>query len=157
MLYTKEQQEIRDRSVWTIVQAILAPAQFLVFLISLVLVLRYLATGEGYEPATLSILAKTALLYTIMVTGAIWEKEVFGQYLFHRAFFWEDVVSMIVIGLHTAYIVGLFSGWPATALIMTALAAYAVYFVNAVQFLWKLRQARRDRSRESNTALEATA
>ena len=37
--------------VWTLVQGILAPVQFLVFLVSLALVLRYLATGEGYAAA----------------------------------------------------------------------------------------------------------
>ena len=62
----------------------LAPVQFLVFLVSLALVLRYLATGAGLEAATVSIVLKTLVLYTIMVTGAIWEKVVFGQYLWRR-------------------------------------------------------------------------
>ncbi len=60
--------------------------------------------------ATVSIVVKTALLYTIMVTGAIWEKEVFGQYLFAPAFFWEDVFSFVVIALHTAYLAALWTG-----------------------------------------------
>jgi hypothetical protein len=67
-------------------------------------------TGEGYGAATVSILIKTFLLYLIMVTGAIWEKVVFGQYLFAPAFFWEDVVSFGVIALHTAYLWGLLTG-----------------------------------------------
>lgn len=142
-LYTAEERARRDATVWTLVQGILAPLQFLAFAVSLVLVLRYLATGEGYGLATASILVKTALLFTIMVTGSIWEKVVFGQWLFAPAFFWEDVFSFVVIALHTAYIVGLFTGWlgPET-LIVTALLAYAAYVVNAGQFLWKLRQAR---------------
>jgi hypothetical protein len=41
-------------------RALLAPLQFLAFAVSLVLVLRYLATGRGYEAATVSILIKTA-------------------------------------------------------------------------------------------------
>ncbi|MEM9170863.1 MAG: 2-vinyl bacteriochlorophyllide hydratase, partial [Pseudomonadota bacterium] len=51
MLYTDEQRRRRDETVWTLVQAVLAPLQFLVFLISLGLVLRYLATGDGYLAA----------------------------------------------------------------------------------------------------------
>ncbi|MEO0816621.1 MAG: 2-vinyl bacteriochlorophyllide hydratase [Pseudomonadota bacterium] len=142
-LYTPEQRARRDASRWTLVQAILAPLQFLVFAISLVLVLRYLMTGEGYGLASSSILLKTALLYAIMVTGAIWEKDVFGQYLFAPAFFWEDVVSMAVMALHTAYLVMLFFGLgTAEQQMVVALAAYATYVVNAVQFVWKLRQAR---------------
>ncbi|MEO0358605.1 MAG: 2-vinyl bacteriochlorophyllide hydratase, partial [Pseudomonadota bacterium] len=69
-LYTAEQRKRRDQSVWTLVQGLLAPLQFLVFAISAVLVVRYLWAGAGYEIATQSILAKTALLYLIMVTGA---------------------------------------------------------------------------------------
>ncbi|MFD0858465.1 2-vinyl bacteriochlorophyllide hydratase [Roseovarius aquimarinus] len=142
-LYTADQRKRRDGTRWTLVQGILAPAQFAIFLVSLVLVLRYLSTGEGYAAATLSVLVKTAALYLIMVTGAIWEKVVFGQYLFAPAFFWEDVFSFAVIFLHTAYIVGLFSGaMTPVALMWLALAAYAAYAINAGQFLRKLRMAR---------------
>ncbi|SFJ85387.1 2-vinyl bacteriochlorophyllide hydratase [Jannaschia pohangensis] len=142
-LYTPEQRARRDATVWTTVQGILAPLQFLVFLISLILVVRFLVTGEGYGLATASILLKTAVLYLIMVTGAIWEKVVFGQYLFAPAFFWEDVVSFGVIALHTLYLYGLLTGAIGpVALMVITLAAYAAYVVNAGQFLWKLRTAR---------------
>ncbi|HKK30997.1 MAG TPA: 2-vinyl bacteriochlorophyllide hydratase [Alphaproteobacteria bacterium] len=142
-LYTEAQRARRDASVWTLVQGILAPVQFLVFLVSLGLVLRFLLTGAGYEAATLSILIKTGFLYLIMVTGAIWEKIVFGQYLFAPAFFWEDVFSFAVIALHTAYVWALIQGTMAPdALMALALAAYAAYVVNAGQFLLKLRAAR---------------
>jgi 3-vinyl bacteriochlorophyllide hydratase len=141
--YTEAQRARRDASVWTLVQGILAPVQFLVFLVSLGLVLRFLTTGAGYEAATLSILIKTGFLYLIMITGAIWEKIVFGQYLFAPAFFWEDVFSFAVIALHTAYVWALLQGSMAPdALMALALAAYAAYAVNAGQFLLKLRAAR---------------
>ncbi len=144
-LYTAAQRRRRDASKWTLVQGLLAPLQFLVFLVSLVLVLRFLASGEGLALAHASIVIKTLVLYTIMVTGALWEKEVFGAYLFAPAFFWEDVVSLAVIALHTAYLVALATGWlgPQGQLLL-ALAAYLVYVINAAQFLWKLRCARRE-------------
>lgn len=142
-LYTPEQRARRDSTVWTLVQGILAPLQFLAFAISIVLVLRYLVTGLGYEAATISILIKTAFLLTIMVTGAIWEKVVFGQYLLAPAFFWEDVVSFVVIALHLAYVAVLLTGsLDAQGQMMLALAAYTTYAVNAAQFLRKLRHAR---------------
>lgn len=144
-LYTPEQRIRRDATRWTLVQGILAPIQFVVFLISLALVVRYLVTGEGFGVATVSIVIKTLLLYAIMITGAIWEKEVFGCYLFAPAFFWEDVFSFLVLALHTAYLVALFAGIgdPRQQMLL-ALAAYASYFVNATQFVLKLRAARRD-------------
>jgi 3-vinyl bacteriochlorophyllide hydratase len=128
------------------VQGVLAPLQFAVFVVSLGLVLRYLATGEGLAVANASIVTKTAVLLTIMVTGSIWEKEVFGRYLFAPAFFWEDVVSMGVIALHVGYCVALFWGLLSPLnLMLLALAAYATYVVNAAQFVLKLRAARLSR------------
>ncbi|MEL7486212.1 MAG: 2-vinyl bacteriochlorophyllide hydratase [Pseudomonadota bacterium] len=149
-LYTDDQRRIRDRSVWTIVQGVLAPTQFLIFIISLLLVLRFLITGDGYDAAVLSVIAKTIALALIMATGAIWEKEVFGQYLFADSFFWEDVVSMIVVALHAIYVAALLLDiGGARAQMGVALAAYAVYVVNAGQFLWKLRVARLESAPQS--------
>ena len=124
-------------------QGILAPIQFLIFLVSLALVLRFLLTGQGMAAATGSVVVKTLALYTIMITGSVWEKVVFGRYLFARAFFWEDVFSMLVLALHTAYLVALFSdALGPRGLMLLALAAYATYVVNATQFVLKLRAAR---------------
>jgi 3-vinyl bacteriochlorophyllide hydratase len=144
-LYTAEERKRRDETVWTLVQGILAPVQFLVFLVSLGLIWRYLASSEGLALATASIVAKTLLLYAIMITGSIWEKVVFGRYLFAEAFFMEDLVSMLVLALHTAYLVAVFTNaLDAQGQMILALAAYASYVVNAAQFLLKLRAARRD-------------
>ena len=155
-LYTPEQRRRRDASGWTLVQGVLAPLQFLVFLASLVLVLRFLATGQGEQAATVSVVVKTLTLYAIMVTGCVWEKVVFGQYLFAPAFYWEDVFSMAVLALHTAYLLALGQGWLGSrGLMLLALAAYAAYAVNATQFLLKLRAARLQAG-VADTALAAT-
>lgn len=144
-LYTPEQRKRRDTTKWTLVQAILAPVQFVVFLVSLALVVRYLSTGDGYALATASVVLKTLTLYAIMITGSIWEREVFGCYLFAPAFYWEDVFSFLVLALHTAYLGALFIGLgdPRQQMLL-ALAAYATYVVNATQFVLKLRAARLD-------------
>ena len=147
-LYTEAERRRRDASVWTLVQGVLAPVQFLVFLVSLGLVLRFVVTGEGFGAATLSVVIKTLVLYTIMITGSIWEKAVFGRWLFAPAFYWEDMVSMLVLALHSAYLVALYFGWlSSTALMALALAAYATYVVNAAQFILKLRAARLQKNR----------
>ncbi|WP_363318139.1 2-vinyl bacteriochlorophyllide hydratase [Bradyrhizobium sp.] len=144
-LYTPEERIRRDATKWTLVQGILAPVQFVVFLVSLALVVRYLREGEGFFTASVSIVIKTLLLYAIMITGSIWEREVFGCYLFAPAFFWEDVFSFLVLALHTAYLVALLGGIgePRQQMLL-ALTAYASYVVNATQFILKLRAARRD-------------
>lgn len=142
-LYTPAERARRDATIWTTVQGILAPVQFLICLVSLTLVLAYLTTGSGYAAAAVSVVVKTFTLYAIMVTGSIWEKVVFGRWLFAPAFFWEDVVSMGVIALHTAYLVMLVAGiGSAGEQFAVALAGYAAYVVNAGQFILKLRAAR---------------
>lgn len=142
-LYTPEERIRRDRSKWTLVQGILAPVQFVIFLVSLYFVIRFLITGQGEFAANVSIVIKTLILYTIMITGSIWEKEVFGKYLFAPAFYWEDVFSMLVLALHTVYLIALTFGFlEPRALMALALSAYLAYVINAAQFLWKLRQAR---------------
>lgn len=142
-LYTPDQRRRRDATPWTVVQGVLAPLQFLVFLISLALVLRFLVTGTGEQAAVWSIITKTGVLCTIMVTGAIWERVVFGRYLFAPAFFWEDVFSILVIALHGLYVALLLAGTgSAEARMYVALAAYGAYLINAAQFLMKLRAAR---------------
>ena len=143
-LYTIEERRRRDASRWTLVQGILAPLQFLVFLVSLGLVLRYLATGHGFEAAAISVAIKTVILYIIMVTGSLWEHDVYGRYLFAPAFWWEDAVSMVVLALHTAYLASFLTDWLSpNGQMWLALAAYGTYVVNAAQFVLKLRAARR--------------
>ncbi len=158
-LYTPEERVRRDATKWTLVQGILAPVQFFVFLVSLYLVLRFLWTGEGEYAANVSVVVKTLTLYTIMITGCIWEKVVFNCYLFAPAFFWEDVFSMLVLLLHTLYLVALATGYlDQYQLMILALAAYATYVVNAGQFIWKLRMARLDmekKKRESTPGAKA--
>jgi 3-vinyl bacteriochlorophyllide hydratase len=142
-LYTPEQRARRDATKWTLVQGVLAPVQFLVFLVSLYLVLNSLKTGEHTDWALASVVVKTLVLYAIMVTGSIWEKVVYDKYLFAHAFFWEDVVSMVVLALHTAYLWVWWQGqWSSTDQLWLALAAYGTYFINAAQYIRKLRMAR---------------
>lgn len=156
VLYTPEQRAKRDASRWTLVQGVLAPVQFLVFLVSLSLVLNSLKTGEHTDWALASVVLKTLVLYAIMITGCIWEKVVFDQYLFAPVFFWEDVVSMLVMALHTAYLWVWWQGtWSADDQLLLALTAYITYGINAAQYIRKLRMARLQKS--SNSFMDTTA
>jgi len=157
-LYTEEERARRDASPWTLVQGVLAPLQFAIFLMSLGCVIYFLRTGDGLAVATASVVAKTLVLYAIMVTGSLWERDVFGRYLFARPFFWEDVVSMLVLALHTAYLVVAFANLLAPpGQMLVALAAYASYVVNAAQFVIKLRMARREAHQQAGAPLGVAA
>ena len=155
-LYTPEQRARRDATQWTLVQGVLAPVQFLVFLVSLYLVLNSLKTGEHTDWALASVVVKTLLLYAIMITGSIWEKVVYGKYLFAHAFFWEDAVSMVVLALHTAYLWVWWQGqWSSADQLWLALAAYGTYAINAAQYIRKLRMARLQKIPEATMASNA--
>jgi len=157
-LYTVEQRQRRDASRWTLIQGILAPLQFLVFLISVALVIRYLWTGQGEAAATVSIVIKTMVLYAIMITGSLWEKDVFGAYLFVPAFYWEDMVSMLVMALHTAYLICLWQNLLGTEQLMyLAIAAYVTYVINAAQFLYKFKLARISQTESERAQRSGTA
>jgi 3-vinyl bacteriochlorophyllide hydratase len=146
VLYTPAQRARRDATRWTLVQGVLAPVQFVIFLISLYFVMTSLSSGLHTDWALISVVIKTLVLYAIMVTGAIWEKAVFGQYLFAGPFFWEDVVSMVVLALHTAYLWVWWQGqWSATEQLWLALVAYGTYGINAAQYIRKFRMARLQR------------
>ena len=146
VLYTPAQRARRDATRWTLVQGVLGPVQFVIFLVSLYLVMTSLSSGLHTDWALISVVIKTLVLYAIMVTGAIWEKAVFGQYLFAGPFFWEDVVSMVVLALHTAYLWVWWQGqWSATEQLWLALLAYGTYAVNAAQYIRKFRMARLQR------------
>lgn len=144
-MYTPEQLARRDASRWTRVQVILAPIQFLAFLISFGLVARFLATGQGYAAANVSVLVKIALLWAITITGMIWEKEIFGHYFLAREFFWEDVGNAVAMITHNLYFLARGLHWSDRAVMALMLLAYCTYLVNCAQFVLKGIRAGRQR------------
>lgn len=133
--YTPEQMAKRDSSIWTKVQMVLAPVQFIAFLISFSLVVRYLVTGEGYAAANISVLIKIALLWMITITGMIWEKELFGHYFLAKEFFWEDVGNAVAIVTHNIYFVAVWAGADQQTVMGLMLLAYCTYLINCAQFV----------------------
>lgn len=141
--YTAEQMARRNSSPWTRVQAILAPIQFLAFLVSFGLVLRFLMTGEGYAIANMSVLVKITLLWAITITGMFWEKTIFGHYFLAREFFWEDIGNLVAIITHNLYFLARGLHWSDRAVMTLMLMAYVTYLVNCGQFVWRGIQAGR--------------
>jgi 3-vinyl bacteriochlorophyllide hydratase len=154
-MYTPEQIARRNASPWTRVQIILAPIQFLAFIISFALVVRYLATGDGYWVATISVWVKIALIWAITITGMLWEKDVYDHYFMAREFFWEDLGNLIAILTHNAYFVVQWLGWSQREVMLVMLVAYIAYLFNATQFVIKgIRSARQRRAMHLQTTSE---
>jgi 3-vinyl bacteriochlorophyllide hydratase len=152
-MYTPEQLARREASPWTRVQIILAPIQFLAFLISFFLVVRYLITDQGFMAATISVWIKIALIWALTITGMLWEKDVYGHYFMAREFFWEDLGNLIAILTHNAYFVVQWLGWDQRAVMLVMLFAYITYLFNAVQFIIKgIRSGRERRALRAGVA-----
>lgn len=152
-LYTPEQLARRDASPWTKVQIILAPIQFLAFLISFSLVIYYLVTGSGYLAATISVWIKIGLIWALTITGMLWEKDVYGHYFMAREFFWEDLGNLVAILTHNAYFVVQWLGWDARAVMWVMVFAYVTYLFNAAQFIVKgIRSAQYRRALQQHNA-----
>ncbi len=144
-MYTPQQLANREASPWTRVQIILAPIQFVAFIISLSLVIYYLVTGEGYWAATISVWVKIALIWALTITGMFWEHDVFGHYFMAPEFFWEDFGNLIAILTHNAYFVVQWLGWEQRDVMIVMLFAYITYLFNAGQFIYRGVQSARYR------------
>ena len=151
-MYTSDQLRRREASRWTRVQIILAPIQFLAFLISFVLVIRYLVTGEGYLIATLSVWIKIFLIWVLTITGMLWEYDMFDHYFMAKEFFWEDLGNLIAIITHNLYFVAIWLGASERVVMWVMVFAYVTYLLNAGQFV-----ARGVRSAQQRRALKQVA
>jgi 3-vinyl bacteriochlorophyllide hydratase len=144
-MYTPDQLRRREASKWTKVQIILAPIQFLAFIISFSLVIRYLATGEGHMAATISIWIKIALIWALTITGMLWEHDMFDHYFLAKEFFWEDIGNLIAIITHNLYFVAQWMGASERTVMWVMVFAYITYLFNAAQFIVRGVQSARFR------------
>jgi 3-vinyl bacteriochlorophyllide hydratase len=157
MMYTPDQLARRERSQWTRVQIILAPIQFVAFLISFGLVIHYLVTGQGYLAATISIWVKIALIWALTITGMLWEYDMYDHYFMAKEFFWEDLGNLIAILTHNAYFVAKWVGADERTVMWVMVVAYVSYLFNAAQFVVRgIRSARQRRAMQQGAASATT-
>ncbi len=153
MMYTPDQLRRREASRWTQVQIVLAPIQFLAFIISFALVIRYLVTGEGYWVATVSVWVKIFLIWALTITGMLWEYDMYDHYFMAKEFFWEDLGNLIAIITHNLYFVAVWMGASQRVIMWVMVFAYITYLFNAAQFVARgVRSARQRRALKQVTS-----
>jgi 3-vinyl bacteriochlorophyllide hydratase len=156
-MYTPDQLARRERSMWTRVQIILAPIQFVAFLISFGLVIHYLVTGQGYLAATISIWIKISLIWALTITGMLWEYDMYDHYFMAKEFFWEDLGNLIAILTHNAYFVAKWVGADERTVMWVMVVAYVSYLFNAAQFVVRgIRSGRQRRALQQGAASATT-
>ncbi len=126
----------REASRWTQIHPIFAIGQLGVFLVSAILLVLYFAHLVPFADVHLSVLVKVLLMAGAIVTGALWEHDVFDRWWFAQEFFIEDVMTANVFALHVGYLVT-FYAWPNNPRLYLAMLclAYLVYGLNVAQYI----------------------
>ncbi len=153
MDYTPDQLERRNRSLWTTVQGVGALAQFVTFVVSLVLVIRFVTTGQDYALTTVACVTKVLMLYFMTITGMAWEDEVFGRFFLAPQMFWEDIGNVISLAGNTSYLVALILGADPGTQMAAMGVALATYVLNFFQFALRGARAARQRRQMARTAI----
>jgi len=138
--YTPEQLAKRNASIWTDIQIILAPIQFLFFIAGLATTALY-ANGlfvTGFYWVSIAILFKTLFFALLFITGMFFEKEVFDQWVYSKEFLWEDIGSTVAAFFHLLYFFLAWLGYSQEVLIWDAFLAYFTYVINALQYLVRI-------------------
>lgn len=138
--YTPEQLAKRNASVWTDIQIILAPIQFIFFLTGVILntLYAYNIVAIDFFWISIAILFKTLFFAILFITGMFFEKEIFDQWVYSPEFLWEDVGSTIAAFFHLLYFVMAWMGYPEHVLVIEAYIAYLTYVGNALQYLIRI-------------------
>ncbi len=144
--YTPEQLAMRNASVWTYLQILLAPVQFLIFLTGVILNTLYVnhIGNIDFIWISLAILFKTLFFAILFITGMFFEKEIFGHWVFSKAFFWEDVGSTVAGFFHILYFVLSWKGTAENVLVIAGYVAYLSYIINALQYLARIYLEKRN-------------
>jgi 3-vinyl bacteriochlorophyllide hydratase len=126
----------RSSSVWTRVHPIFALGQLGAFFVSVLLLAGYFAGWVSYAAVFESVLVKIAFMIGAIVTGAFWERDVYGHYWFAPEFFFEDAMTVNVFLLHLGFLAVAYSqpNMPEKSLVMLGIA-YLVYVANVAQYI----------------------
>jgi 3-vinyl bacteriochlorophyllide hydratase len=138
--YTPEQLAKRNASIWTEIQIMLAPVQFVIFLTGVALNTLYANHVIHIEFYWISValLFKTLFFVVLFITGMYFEKDLFGHWVYSKEFFWEDVGSSIATVFHFLYFILAWKGFPENILVIGAYMAYLSYIINALQYLARI-------------------
>jgi 3-vinyl bacteriochlorophyllide hydratase len=136
LLSPKVIRERREASIWTKIHPVFAIGQLGVFAVSAVLLIMYFFHLTTFSTVFLSVLIKIVFMIGAVITGSLWEKDVYGAWWFAYDYFIEDVMTLNVFLLHIAFLVTAYL-WSSNmqAVISMLLVAYGVYFLNVIQYI----------------------
>ncbi len=150
----------RTASIWTVIHPLFAIGQLLVFVVSVSLFVAYLRGVVPFHVVHISVLVKIGLMAGAVVSGAYWERDVYGYWWFAPEFLFEDVMTLIVFITQITYLAIVYIHPEDTGVIAGALAfAYAVYLGNVAQYIHRTQTRKKQEARVGRAAphLQAAA
>ncbi len=148
----------RTASIWTFIHPVFALGQLLAFVVSVGLLFGYFAHAVPFHVVHISVLAKIALMIGAVITGALWERDVFGFYWFAPEFLFEDVMTLIVFILQMTYLAMVFTHPTSMGFIVAVLCvAYAVYLGNVAQYIHRTQRMKKEAAEAEATIVKKAA
>ncbi len=122
--------------MWTKIHPIFALGQLLAFFVSVGLLVAYFFGRVSFAVVHDAVMTKIGLMVGAVITGALWEKDVFGSYWFAAEFLVEDVMTVNVFILQIAYVLMAYTHPENLGVILWVLGlAYFVYVGNVAQYI----------------------
>jgi 3-vinyl bacteriochlorophyllide hydratase len=148
--------ERRKASIWTTIHPLFAIGQLLVFFVSVGLFVAYLRGAVPFQFVHVSVLVKIALMVGAVITGSLWERDVFGYWWFAPEFLFEDVMTLIVFITQMTYLAMVFTHPQLMGVILGVLIfAYTVYIANVAQYIHRTQTAKKEAAASSSSFLKA--
>lgn len=138
-------RERRAASVWTMIHPVFALGQLLAFVVSVGLLIAYLRHGVSFHAVHVSVLTKIGLMVGAVITGSLWEHDVFGHWWFAPEFMFEDVMTLIVFIMQLSYLLMVFTHPENMRAILGILVlAYATYLANVAQYIHRTQRQKHE-------------
>jgi 3-vinyl bacteriochlorophyllide hydratase len=148
----------RTASIWTFIHPVFALGQLIAFLVSVALLIGYFAHAVPFHVVHISVLVKIGLMVGAVVTGSLWERDVYGFYWFAPEFLFEDVMTLIVFIFQMTYLAMVFVHPGSQGVIVGVLCfAYAVYLGNVAQYIHRTQRMKKETAEAEATLLKKAA
>jgi len=142
----------REASVWTLIHPLFAIGQLLAFVVSVGLFVAFLRGAVPFHAVHVSVLVKVGLMVGAVITGAFWERDVFGHWWFAPEFLFEDVMTLIVFITQLTYLaMAYFHPSMMNVVASTLAVAYAVYLGNVAQYIHRTQTRKKESAQRAES------
>ncbi len=147
----------RRTSMWTMIHPLFAIGQLLAFFVSVGLLIGFFRGAVAFHIVHVSVLIKIGLMVGAVVTGSLWEHDMYGFWWFAPEFLLEDVMTLIVFVFQLSYLaVVAFHPDFLAAIVMMLCIAYTVYVINVAQYIHRT-QVQKQETATARQQLKAAA